>query len=147
VIAAGLTVVAAAGTAALVAWAHGLTAAQRDGHDTAYAAGFVACALLLVACLLAWTATAVAIARRLALPVPALRAHAWLACAAAAAMTVGTVATVVWWAALGSRSRAAVFAPELVVVVLMLLATVAGVAGARQARRTLPALADGPRAA
>jgi hypothetical protein len=68
--AAVVTLIAGATTVALVVWAHGLTGRQRTGHDVAYEIGFVLWALVAVACLFAWTAAAVATARRLALPRP-----------------------------------------------------------------------------
>lgn len=131
-----LAVLAVVATAGLVVWAHGLSGPERAGHDTGYAVGFLACALLLVACLAAWTATAVSIARRIALPGPVLRVQAWLACAVTVTMAVMTAATGAWWAA-----SASAFAPGLAVVMaLMLVATLAGTAGARRAWRGLPEL-------
>jgi hypothetical protein len=149
-----LTALAGAATIALVAWAHGLTPRGRDGHDAAYAAGFVVWAAVLAACLAAWTAVAVAIARRLALPASALRVEARLGAAVAVAMVAVTAATALWWIALAGAApwflagaprgtHAAVVSAELIAVMaLMLVAATAGLAGARQAWQALPALSS-----
>ena len=102
-----LTVVAVAATAALVVWAHGLSGAQRDGHDPTYVAGFIAWAVLCFGGLLAWVAAAARIAAALHLGRAVVRAHVWLACAVTAAMTVATVATLTWWIAVALRAPGA----------------------------------------
>ncbi|MGH3003301.1 MAG: hypothetical protein ACRDM1_11685, partial [Gaiellaceae bacterium] len=51
VTAALLTAVAVAATAGLISWSHGLTVAQRNGHDLGYEIGAGSWALLLVTCL------------------------------------------------------------------------------------------------
>jgi hypothetical protein len=132
--AAALTAVALAATVALVVWAHGLTPAQRDGHDAGYAAAFLAWAVLCAACLLAWTGAAVSIARRVELRAPVLRLEARLAVGVTVAMGVMTAATVVWWAALGDHGGA------LVAAAVMLVATGLGAAGSRRAVQALPAI-------
>ncbi len=132
--AARLSAAGAAATAGLVAWAQRLSAAQRDGHDTAYALGFSAWGLLLVVCLAAWTYAAVATARRIEWPARALVALARLAAGVAAAMGAITVATALWWAALPASSPSAgASAPLLAALAIMVAATALGLAGARRA--------------
>jgi len=145
--AAVLTVAAAAVTVALVVWAHGLTSRQRNGNDLDYETLFVACGVLLVACLTAWTCAAVVTARRIDLSARVLRLEASLAVAVSVSMAAMTVATATWWAALarsapwflGGRptgSGGSPLPPLLVAAaVVMLLATTAGVAGAARAVR------------
>ncbi len=136
-----LTVCAGAGVAGLALWAHGLTGPQRNGSDAAYTAVAVLVALLLAACVLAWTAAAVACGRRLHLTHGTLRLEAMLAVGVVAAMAAMTAATAVWWAALARSADPAFFggsavAPQLVVAtLLMLAATLSGALGARQAVR------------
>lgn len=150
--AAVLSAAALAATVVLVMWARGLTGSERAGHDGRYAAGFVGWALLVTACLGAWTVLAVTTARRLPLPVATLALLARLACAVAVAMSVMSAATVVWWAALANAApwflsgrpagvAGSPFVPQLAAAAaLMVLATVLGGAGARRAMRALPAL-------
>lgn len=151
-----LTGVAIAATVALVIWAGGLNPRQRDGHDVAYAIGFVTWALVAVACLLAWTVGAVATARRLALRTPTLKVEAWIAVAVTVAMGVMTVATMVWWVAISDAApwflagrpvgeSGSPLAPQLVVsAALMVLASLLGVAGSRRAVRALPVISSQP---
>lgn len=125
-----LTLVAALATAALVAWAAHLSAAQRAGHDSAYAGAFIAWAGLCCAALAAWTALAVALARRIDLTAAALRAEAALSVVVALALPLITAGTVLWWAAVGG------FAIELALALAaMVAATALGGAGAWQAVR------------
>jgi hypothetical protein len=150
-----MTFIVLAATVALVVWARSLTPSARDGHDTAYALGFVAWAVLVAGGLLAWTAAAAATARCVSLRAATLRTQARIAMAVSVAMGVMTAATVTWWIAVadvapaaltgGSASRSAsALVPQLIVAaVLMLLATCLGAAGARQAAAALPELGDG----
>jgi hypothetical protein len=132
--AATLTGAAITATAGLVAWAHGLTAAQRDGHDAPYSVAFVAWALLLAATLTAWTAAAASTARRLALPPSTLRAEVRLACIVATAMLAVTAATAVWWAGVADAApRFGATAQLSGALAAMALATLLGAAGARRA--------------
>jgi hypothetical protein len=115
-----------------------LTSHQRNGHDVAYGVAVVLYALLLLACLAAWTAAAVAVARRLHLASGVLRAEAWLAAGATLAMGAMTAATAVWWGALARSAPA--FAgglpPALLGgAVLMACATALAVAGSARAVR------------
>jgi hypothetical protein len=144
----GISVVALVATAALVMWAHHLSAAQREGHDDLYAAAFLAWAALGAACLAAWTAAAAGIARTLA-PAGArrVRAQARLATAVVVAMAVMASATLAWWIAVALRAPAALtgtavtapaspWVPQLLVSGAMMVAAIAlGTGGARRALR------------
>jgi hypothetical protein len=152
-VAAALTVAFVAATAALVIWAHGLTARQRDGQYAAYAIGVVAWAALGAATLAAWTAAATRIAARLPTRPARLRLQVRMAGAVAGALAAMAVATAVWWAAVSTRSPAALvgmpgggrsaLVPQLMVAMALMLCAVAlGGAGARRALRALPALED-----
>jgi hypothetical protein len=132
-----VSALAAGATAGLVAWAHGLGPAQRDGGDGAYSAAFVAWAVLVTAALLAWTAAAVATARRLELPLAVLRAQTAIALGVSIAMTAITAATATWWA---SVAGVGLDARLVVATALMLAATLAGLAGTV---RAVIALDDG----
>jgi hypothetical protein len=151
----GLTVAMVAATLGLAAWAHGLTPAARNGHDTAYAIAFLAWAALCAGTLFTWTAAAALTARHLGLATWILRVQARLAAAATAAMGLIAAATAVWWVTVAQASPAALtggpdvgrqsaLVPQLVVaMVIMLCATALGAVGARRAARALPALAEG----
>ncbi len=149
VVVAGLmTALLVAATAALVAWAHGLTPRARQGHDAAYGIGFLAWGTLGAGTLVAWTAAATRTAACLPLRDMTVRFQTWLAVAASVAMAVMAAATVVWWIAVANVSPAALtgssaghasaLVPQLVVALaLMVVATALGAAGARQAGRAL----------
>jgi hypothetical protein len=146
-----MTVLAVVVTAALAAWAHRLSGAQRNGHDLAYSLGFAGWALLMLASAAAWTIAGISAARRIELSARLLRCQAWLAAALTATMAGVTVATAVWWVALqdaapwffsgrpvGSGSSA--LPPQLVAALLLMsVATSLGVAGVLRAVRSLPA--------
>jgi len=143
--ASGLTVTAAMATVALVVWAHGLTPADRNGHDQLFATGFVAWGVLVVACLFAWTAVATRIVADIRCDRTVLRVQAWLAPGVAFAMAAMTAAMLVWWAVVGARSPGALtggsavahpspLVPELALAaVLMVVATVIAALGAVRA--------------
>ena len=151
-----VTVPAVAATDGLVVWAHRLSSAQRNGGDALYGGVWLLWALLVVACLVAWVAAAVAVARRLDLPPLVLRIEGWLGVAVTAAMAAMTVAAVVWWVGLVRvapwffngrplESAATPVDPKLVVACsLMLAATLLGAAGAVRAGGGLRGL-DGRR--
>ena len=65
---AAATLLAFVAGVAVVVWARHLTSSQRNGGDVAYAAAFVAFALLVALCLASWTATAGALVRRWSSP-------------------------------------------------------------------------------
>lgn len=154
-VATGLTVVTAVGTAALVVWAHALPARARNGHDLAYGIAASGCALAVVGSLLAWTAAAVAAARRLRLSPATLALEARLAAAVTLAMGAMTAATAIWWAALAHAApwflagrpvgaAASPLAPTLLVAAaLMLAATSVAGAGATHATRAARRVAGG----
>lgn len=147
-----LTVLLVAATIALVAWAHGLTSAARQGHDASYVIAFLAWSGLAAATLGAWTAAATRAAGRLTLGARILRLETQLATAVAAAMAIMAGATAVWWVSVATTAPRAltgslsghvsVLVPRLVLAMVVMVAAVslAG-AGARRANRALPHLA------
>jgi hypothetical protein len=151
----GATVVLIVATTALVAWAHGLDARARNGHDTAYGVAFAGWALLGAACLLTWTGAAADLARRLDLRAETLRAQSRLATSVAVAMGAMSCAMAIWWASVGHAApaaltgtpgdvRASALVAQLVLAgALMLAATAMGALGARRAAHALPALVRG----
>jgi hypothetical protein len=143
------TVVLVPSTAALSVWAHALSTEQRNGHDHLYAGLFLAWLLLALVCLAAWTAAAVATARRLELSAFVLRLETRLAALVAAAMVVMTMAATAWWATLAQAApwffagrpagaTASPVTPQLLAATaLMLLASMVAAGGAIRAQRTL----------
>jgi hypothetical protein len=85
---------------ALSAWAHHLTAQQRNSGLHWYGVLFLLWAALVVVTVTLWTVAAVATARRVELPGAILTAEAALAAALTVAMVVMVGATAVWWAAM-----------------------------------------------
>jgi hypothetical protein len=140
-------------TAGLAAWAHGLTAAQRNGHDAAYGGAFAAWVVLFLVCLAAWTRLGSRLARQADLRSFVLRVEAWLAGAAATAMALITTAAAVWWAAVadaapwffgggpqGSAGTAVTW-PLVAAGLLMAAGTLLAATAAARCLRALPALA------
>jgi hypothetical protein len=99
-----LSLLGVAATAGLARWAHSLTPAARNGHNSLYSGVFVAWVLLFAACLAAWVAAARATARQLPWPERILRLEVWLGLAVSAAMAVMTVATAIWWGAVAGAA-------------------------------------------
>jgi hypothetical protein len=138
-----ITACALAATIALVAWADGLSEGQRNGHDLAYAAGFLGWALVVAACLTSWTATAAAVLRRIDLSAGRLRLDAWIAAGVTAAMALMSALTIVWWAELPARApMAGADARLALTVALMLAASSLGAIGAARALRASPRLTE-----
>ena len=128
-----LTVVTAAALVPVVAWAHHLNAAQRNGGDRLYELAFVLLAACAVASLAAWTHLGATTARRLRLEPRTLRLEARIAAGVTWTMAAMTCATVIWWASVAS---AAAPAPRMAVVALaMLCATGLASAGTVRALR------------
>ena len=138
------TAVAIAALGGLVALAHSLSRAQRNGglvyHPVVgyYLAAFIATALVLVAALAICTAAAVVVGRRIVLGKRVVVLEAGLAVAVAVAMIVMTLGTAAWWAAVGSSapwffqgaspgSQASALDPNLVVT-MMLMVLASGIA-------------------
>lgn len=148
-----LTVAAGVALVPLALWAHRLTNAQRNGHDAAYTAGFLGWVAVFLAGLAAWTVAALVTARRLELGRRLLELESGLAVAVSGSMVLMTAATCVWWGAVarsapwflaGTRAGSGgTVAPANLVLpaLLMLVASVLGVAGAARARRNLRAAA------
>lgn len=143
--AAALTVVLVVATAALAAWAHGLTPRARNGHDGLYGAAFLTWVALAAGTLLAWTRAATVTADRLDLSPTTLQLHAHLTTAITATMSLMTLATVAWWVAVAvvapgaltgppATPHASPIVPALVLAaILMMLATGVAALGARRA--------------
>jgi hypothetical protein len=132
------TAVLAPALAALVGVAHHLTAWQRNGHDLGYGLLFGAVGLVALVALAAWTATGVAIARRLDLDGRILWVEAVLAGAVTVSMLGMTVATAVWWTALERRAPVAMTPVEAQLAVsgaLMAVASLVACAGSVSALR------------
>jgi len=159
--AAGATVALVVGTAAVVAVAHTLTPAQRNGdslyHPVVwyYLLGFLATVLLVAATLALWAVAVAAAVRQLDLPRPVLRTEAVLAIAVSTAMAVMTAGTALWWGAIASSAPwflqgaqpglgASAFDPNLVVTMgLMLTATLVGAYGSLRVVMSRDALRPG----
>ncbi len=146
-----VSLLAVVATFGLVAWAHSLTPAARNGHDAIYSGAFLAWVMLFAACLFAWAVAAAATARRLSLPAGLLRLEVWLGVSVSVSMSVMAIATAVWWAALANAapwffegrpvgSTASALTPNMIVpTMLMLCATLLGLTGATRAMRALAA--------
>jgi hypothetical protein len=91
----GLTAVVLAG---VVAWAHHLTDAQRNGGSLLYGSAFLLLAVCGIGSIAAWTYAACAAARRLTLDPRTLRLEALIAAAVSVAMAAMTGAAAIWWA-------------------------------------------------
>ncbi|MBV8462477.1 MAG: hypothetical protein JO368_04235, partial [Acidimicrobiales bacterium] len=104
VVAVALTVVGAAAGTGLVAWAHRISDAQRNGGNGTYVAGALVLALLTVAVLAGWTRVAVCAVRRLDLPSSVLRVEVGLAAGLTAAMGLMLISTTLWWVTLARRA-------------------------------------------
>jgi hypothetical protein len=135
------TVVAVGFVVGLALWARGVTEAGRNGGDHAYV-GLAALTLAaILACLAAWTAAAVACARRLHLSLVALVVEAVLAVGVTLSMATMTVATLTWWVVFARAAQEPFFEgslPQLVVGSgLMVVATVTGTFGSVRAVRGL----------
>jgi hypothetical protein len=135
-----VTALAVAATVVLVAWAHGLDARQRNGHDLAYVAGFLGWALVVAACLISWTSAAGAGLLRIDLSAGRLRLDAWVAASITAAMALMTVLTIVWWAELPAGAPVAGGVQLALTTALMLAASALGAVGAARALRASPEL-------
>ncbi len=154
--AAALSALAAAGVAGLAAWAHGLSAQQRNGHDVGYALAFLAVAALGAAALLAWTVAGVTTTRRLRLSDTVLRIESRLLWGLALAMGAVVVAAGTWWAgravswpptaaATPDVSAASPYAPSMIIAgVAVLIATLGtGFAAGHAVRALGPGGAEG----
>lgn len=139
--AAAATVALVLATGGLAAWAHGLTASQRNGHDGLYSAAFAGWALLAVVTLGAWARLGARLVRLIDLGDVLLRVEALLAAAAAAAMAAVTAGGLLWWAAMAhaapwflsggtAASHGTAVTPRFVVAAVLLLAGALLAAGA-----------------
>ncbi len=148
------TALAIVASVALLIWSHQLDSAQRNGHDFAYALGFVLWGVAAIACLASWTALAVKAARKIELRSSLLWIETELAALAALGMLCATLATGVWWGALARVAPGAlsdsppgihssiVTSQLLLAGVLMGGAACLALGGAAYALRARPALRD-----
>jgi len=139
VVAVASTAVAGAFVAWLAVWARGLTEAGRNGGDHAYV-GLAAVTLAAVlVCLAAWTAAAVACARRIHLPLVTLVLEAVLAVGVTLSMATMTAAMLTWWVVFARSAQESFFdgsLPQLAVgSALMVVATLGGSFGSVRAVR------------
>lgn len=148
------TAAAIVALAGLVALAHTVSRAQRNGgllyHPVVgyYLAAFIATTLVLIAALAICTAAAVVVTRRIVLTERVVAIEAGLAVAVAVAMIVMTAATAAWWAAVGASvpwfiqgtspgSQASAVDPNLVAtMVLMVLASATACLGVVRVTRS-----------
>lgn len=146
------TALAALATLAVYFWSRQLDPAQRNGHDLAYAIGFLVWGIAGVACLATWTAVAVKAAGRIELGDRLLKMLSALSVGAACCMTASTIAAALWW---GGLARSAPWAlsdtsigspaapltvPLLVAGLLMTLASCIAIGGAAYAVCAVPGL-------
>jgi hypothetical protein len=96
----GATALTVTVTVPLLAWAHRLTAQERNGGVHWYGALFLLWAVLVVITLTLWTVVAIAAARRVHLSKRMLATESVLAVAVALAMVVMIAATALWWGAM-----------------------------------------------
>ncbi|MHB1535245.1 MAG: hypothetical protein ACYC1D_11700, partial [Acidimicrobiales bacterium] len=140
--------VAAAATAGIVAWAHHLGSAGRNGGSQSYEGAGALWVLTVVGALAASTVAAVAVGRRLSLSLRTIRILGAMAIALFAMMVVVITGTLVWWAALaryapkflGSRalSTSNVMPPVLILAgVLMLVGLALAALGTVRVARSL----------
>jgi hypothetical protein len=98
------TLVATVATAGLVAWAHTLTAADRDAPAWPYASAFLLWGSLMALAMVAWCALIVAVASRVTFTRAELAAEAALALVVAIAIVAITAATALWWKAMSDEA-------------------------------------------
>jgi len=99
-----VSLLAVAATVVLVAWAHGLTTAERNGSDIAYSLAFLAWAVLVMLAIASWTVAGVVAGRHLTLRRNTLRAERALATLATTGMLVIVVAVAAWSLAMASQA-------------------------------------------
>lgn len=155
-LAGAVTVLAAGALAGLVAAAHRLSLAQRNGGSWPYGLAALATFALGVAALALWTSAGVIVARRLELSRALLLAETALAAVTAAAMAAMTAVTALWWAVMASAAPwffwgsprgtpSSPLSPVLAVTMLvMLAASLAAAAGAVSGARSAARLRTPP---
>ena len=128
----------------LALWAHHLTVSQRNGSDGAYAAAFVAWALLIALTLVSWDRVVVECVATMNLSPRVLRIEARLAAVVSLMMVAITIGAALWWANVArsapwflqgttSGTAASPLTPNLIVTLgLMLCAACIGAFGVRR---------------
>jgi len=144
----GATVATAALTAGLAVWARHLTNHQRNAGFGWYQLVITVFAILFAFTVASWSAVAIAATRRLQLGTGQLKATSSLAIAVAVSMPMMTAAAAFWWGSMASiapwflagtptgSSPSPWAANLLVVLILMTIASVAGVFGLLRVVRT-----------
>jgi hypothetical protein len=100
-VATAVTVAAVAGGIGLAFLARNVSTVDREVGTGPYGAAFLAWASILAVALVAWSATAVVLARRLAFSPAQLRSFSILARSVALAMVLMSIAVIVWWTQMG----------------------------------------------
>jgi len=144
--AAGWTLLTAGMTAALLIWAHHLSAQQRNGGSTGYEVLFLMWAALVVGTLVLWTVLAVAAASKVTFSRSLLAVEAGMAVAVALAVVAILAATGLWWALIAERaptflsgnSASPVNIRLVATVLLMALAAAAAITGAVRIAQSWP---------
>ncbi len=144
--AAGCTLLTAGTTAPLLAWAHHLSAHQRNGGSIGYGILFLVWAALVVVTFVLWTVFAVVTARNVTLSRALLAAQASMAVVVALAVIGILAATGLWWALIAQRAPTFLSGDSSTpftvriggTVAVMVLAAAAATAGAVRIARSLP---------
>jgi hypothetical protein len=125
----------------LVVWAQHLTAHQRNTGFGWYQLMFVVVGILFSATVVAGTAAAVVVTRRLNIELAKLKVLGILALAVAACMPIMTAAAAVWWGSMATAapwflagtpvgsSPSPLAANLLVVLIVMMIASIVGILG------------------
>ena len=91
------TVVTAAATLGVSAWAHHLSSLQRNGGDRWYSGAFLGYALLVTLVIFFWTKTALVTVTRLDLTNRIVRWESWLALGVTASTIAVAAGAMTWW--------------------------------------------------
>jgi hypothetical protein len=141
--AAGCTLLTVAMTAPMLAWAHRLSAEQRNGGSTGYGLLFLTWAALVVGAVLLWTVLAVVAASKLTFSRTVLAVEAGSAVAVTLAVVAILGATSMWWILIAQRAPAfrgnwALQARLVATVLLMALAAAVAIVGAIRIAQSAP---------
>ena len=148
--AASVTLATVVAGGSLVVWAQHLTAHQRNAGFGWYQLMFVVVGILFSATVVAWTAAAVVATRRLHIELAKLRVLGILAVAVAMSMPIMTAAAAAWWGSMATAapwflagtpagsSPSPLAANLLVVLIVMMIASTAGMFGSLRVIRSWP---------
>jgi hypothetical protein len=142
--------------AGLVVWAHQLTDHQRNAGFGWYQFLFAVVAILFAATIVSWAAAAVSATRRLTIGLAKLKMIGVLAVAVAACMPVMTAAAAAWWGTMATTapwflagtpvgsSPSPLAANLLSVLIVMTIASAAGIFGLLRVLRSWRVLQSAP---